>query len=396
MKKFSAVLLILALVGGALFASFTGNAAVSFGVDLDGKKYGFDNSAAVKADITILERIGSAKGEGDIFAEINAELSLGFTFDAAPGDLDADGIAGTAKITEAKIKGDNWYVSILGALGAPNFASSAIEVDDDGDSLLDLTFGLDKIAGITVGFADFAFGFGVEGTFDDPAGYKVFLSAVTPAFEFADGLTGKFGLAGVLADYEMGVFGSAEVAFAQDDLAVSLATDLEYVKGEDFAVEVAVAAAYDFVSADIYYGLKDYGAIYGNADHILSVQLGAVIEGFDITVGGKDLVNTQDLYASVGYAINEQLSVGVNGGYVIADKVWSAGAEATYTADMFKATASVDLEGADKLADVGVKVGVSSDKLVDGATLALDYASGNFVADPAELGTITAKATIAF
>ncbi len=393
MKKFSAVLLILALVGGALFASFTGSAEVSFGVDLDGKTFGFENAQGLKAEIGILERIGSAKGDSDIYAEINAELSVDLAWTA--GEV-ADSLDITAKITEAKIKGDNWYVSILGALGAPNFASSAIEVDDDGDSLLDLTFGLDKIAGITVGFADFAFGFGVEGAFDDPAEYKVFLSAVTPAFEFADGLTGKFGLAGVLADDEMGVFGSVEVAFAQDDLAVSLATDLEYVKGEDFAVEVAVAATYDFVSADVYYGLKDYGAIYGGAEHILSVQLGAVIEGFDITVGGKDLVNTQDLYASVGYAINEQLSVGVNGGYVIAAETWNAGAEATYTADMFKATASVDLEGADKLTDVGVKVGVSSDKLVDGATLSLDYASGNFVADPVELGTITAKAKIAF
>ncbi len=398
MKKISAVLLILALVGGALFASFTGSAGVSFGFNLDSKDYGFENPVELTADLTFFEKLVDKAGEGDIYAEINAELTLGIEFEDVGNEFTANtGFVGNAEITSAKIIGDNWFVGILGAAGAPNFAASAIDLNL-ADKAWDMVFDEAVGAGVTVGFGDYTFGLAVPYTANniEDKEYNVFLSAVTPAYEFADGLTGKFGVAGLLADDYMGGFASLEVAFAQDDLSVSLASDLSFAKDEDFGVEVAVAAGYDFIDADVYYLLKDFDGVYGNADHILSVQLGAVIEGFDITVGGLNLVNKQDLYASVDYDINEQLSVGVNGGYVIADKVWSAGVEATYTADMFTATAAVDVEGGDALADLGFEVGVSSTKLVDGATLALDYASGNLVADPAKAGTIVASATIAF
>jgi hypothetical protein len=399
MKKISAVLLILALVGGALFASFTGNASVSLGVDLDTKAYGFTNATALEADITILERLVDKAGEGDIYAEINAELSLGIDYGGA-GNLE-DALVGTAEITSAKIVGDNWYVGILKALGAPNFASSAIEWDaDNNKSLLNLGFAGTVGHGVTVGVGDFTFGFAMPYTTNNfgTGKYDVALTAVTPEFKFADGLTGKFGVAGQLSDADMVGFASAKVAFAQDDLSVSLATDLGFGKATPFAVEVAVAAVYDFINADIYYGLKDYSTsapqLYGGRDHIVSVQVGAEIEGFDITVTGKDLVNIQDLSASVDYAINDQVLVGVNGGFVIYTKAWSAGAKAEYKHDMFKATASVALLGTDAVDSVTAKVGVSSTTLVDGATLALNYVSGNFLAD--ELGAITAKATIAF
>ncbi len=418
MKKFSAVLLILALVGGALFASFTGSAGVSFGFDLDSKEYGFENTTKLSAELNFFEKLVDKAGEGDIYAEIKAELTLGLKFEdlASGADLTGVGVAvvldedgdpevtvtqakfvGTAKITEASIVGDNWKVGILGAAGAPNFAASAIDFNDD-DEAFDLAFAPKVGAGLTVGFADYTFGLAVpyDANNIEDKEYNVFLSAVTPAYEFADGLTGKFGAAGLLADDYMGGFASLEVAFAQDDLNVTLASDLSFAKDQDFGVEVAVAAGYDFIDADLYYALKDYDGAYGGEDHILSVQAHAEIEGFDITVGGLNLVNKQDLYASVDYDINEQFSVGVNGGYVIADKVWSAGGNVKYTHDMFTATASGALKGADELDEVIVKVGASSDTLIGGATLALDYVSKNLVADPAGAGTIVASATIAF
>jgi hypothetical protein len=415
MKKFSAVLLVLALVGGALFASFTGNAAVSFGVDFDKKEYGFVNSTELKAEITILERIGSAKGETDIYAEINAELALAFVLDDVSGvDLNATGLEGTAKITSAKIIGDNWYVGILEALGAPDMASSVIDVDSDGDTYLDLTFAGVAGAGVEVGVADFKFGLGIPKAANNWGNevYHFFVSALTPNFEFADGLTGQFGAAGIFSKTTGGAlnggFASLKVGYATEEFDVTLASDMQFVKVDDndldFGVEVAVAAAYDFLTVDVYYATDEFAAQedenddpvlpYGGAKNVLSAQVGADVAGFDITVGGKDLVNTQDLYAKVGYAINEQISAAVYGGYVIATETWSAGAEATYKADMFTATASGDLKGTDALSEVKVKVGVSSTTLVDGATLALDYASGNFLDQ--EMGSVTAKATIGF
>ncbi len=402
MKKISAVLLILALVGGAVFASFTGSAGVSLGVDLDTKSYGFKNPAALEAEITILERLVDKAGEGDIYAEITAELSLGLEFDSDVNTVDT-AFVGDAKITSAKIVGDNWYVGVLGALAAPNFAASAIEWDATaGKSLINLGFAGTVGAGVTVGVSGFEFGFAMPFATNNfgTSIYDVALTAVTPEFNFADGLTGKFGVAGQMTETDMVGFASAKVAFAQDDLSVSLATDLGFGKATPFAVEVAVAATYDFVNADIYYGLKDYsaaGAVYAGRDHILSVQVGAEIEGFDVTVTGKDLVNIQDLGASVAYALTDELKVGVNGGYVIGTKAWRAGAEATYTAEMFTAKVAGSYNSADQLK---LSASVSSDKLIDGATLALSYAGDDLLDKVAtatsKVGAITASATIAF
>ena len=166
MKKISAVLLILALVGGALFASFTGSAEVTFGVDLDTENYGFVNTPALEAEIAILERVGGAKGDSDIYAEITAELSL--SLDWATGDDITDSFAGEAKITSAKIIGDGWYVGILGALGAPNFAKTAIELNaDTGASLLNLSAAGMTAPGVEVGFAGYSFGLGIDGKYKE-------------------------------------------------------------------------------------------------------------------------------------------------------------------------------------------------------------------------------------
>jgi len=409
MKKISAVLLVLALVGSAVFASFTGNAGVSFGVDLDEKEYGFTNTVELSAELNFFEKLVDKAGEGDIYAEINAELTLGLEFDKEDSEFDAStGIGGNVEITSAKIIGDNWYVGILGALGAPNFAATAIELNDDGDSELDLTFGLDKPAGVAVGFSDFEFGLGFFGSYDDPAAYDLYVSAVTPEFEFADGLTGQFGLAGLLADDAMGVFGSVKVGFAQDDLSVSLASDIQYIKDGSFDAEVALAASYDFLTLDVYYATSEFPLlddnddpidVYPGAENILSVQLGAVIEGFDITVTGKDLVNTTDLSAEVAYALSDELTVSVKGGYSLGTEVWFAGGGVEYAADMFTAKLDGSYYSTKQLK---LSASVESDKLVDGATLSLGYAADDVLGnvsgdlDNGHLGAITAKAVIAF
>jgi hypothetical protein len=412
MKKFSAVLLVLALVGGALFASFTGNAAVSFGVDFDKKEYGFVNSTELKAEITILERIGSAKGETDIYAEINAELALAFVlddvvlYDVSGVDLNATGLEGTAKITSAKIIGDNWYVGILGALGAPNFAKTAIELNaDTGASLLNLRAAGMTAPGVEVGFAGYSFGLGIDGKYKEgEETYKVLVAARTPEYEIADGVTAKAGAAVFLNDGDFKGAVSLAGGFAKDDLDISLATDLLMdktgVADLKFDAEVALAATYDFLTADVYFATKAMAADLQTAPpsyvdpNILSVKLGAVIEGFNITVKGLDLVNQQDLSASVSYAINDAFTVAVRGGYNIKNEEWKAGAGVEYTHDMFTASLDADLNGTDEVKGLELGATIKSTTLVDGAILSLGYANANILAD--KKGAITAKAVIEF
>jgi hypothetical protein len=406
MKKISAVLLVLALVGGALFASFTGSAEVTFGVDLDTENYGFVNTPALEAEIAILERVGGAKGDSDIYAEITAELSLSLDW-ATGGDVITDSFAGEAKITSAKIIGDGWYVGILGALGAPNFAKTAIELNaDTGASLLDLRAAAGMTApGVEVGFAGYSFGLGIDGKYKEgEETYKVLVAARTPEYEIADGVTAKAGAAVFLNDGDFKGAVSLAGGFAKDDLDISLATDLLMdktgVADLKFDAEVALAATYDFLTADVYFATKAMAADLQTAPpsyvdpNILSVKLGAVIEGFNITVKGLDLVNQQDLSASVSYAINDAFTVAVRGGYNIKNEEWKAGAGVEYTHDMFTASLDADLNGTDEVKGLELGATIKSTTLVDGAILSLGYANANILAD--KKGAITAKAVIEF
>ena len=409
MKKFSAVLLVLALVGGALFASFTGSAGVTFGVNLDDETYGFGNSTLLEADVTFQERLVDKAGEGDIYAEIQAELALSFALgdeEANPFEGEADGFVANVEITSAKIIGDNWYVGILGALGAPNFAKTAIELNaDTGASLLNLRAAGMTAPGVEVGFAGYSFGLGIDGKYKEgEETYKVLVAARTPEYEIADGVTAKAGAAVFLNDGDFKGAVSLAGGFAKDDLDISLATDLLMDKTGaadlKFDAEVALAATYDFLTADVYFATKAMAAADQTAPpsyvdpNILSVKLGAVIEGFNITVKGLDLVNQQDLSASVSYAINDAFTVAVRGGYNIKNEEWKAGAGVEYTHDMFTASLDADLNGTDEVKGLELGATIKSTTLVDGAILSLGYANANILAD--KKGAITAKAVIEF
>ena len=162
MKKISAVLLVLVLVGSVAFAGFTGSATTTFGVDLDTGAYGFKNAKAIDIDIVLHEQVAGAKGEGAIYAEISASLAI--TFDSTAFLAAADNALDiTTKISAAKIIGEDWYVSILGAMGAPNFASSAVDFDanDDPEDIVPGDF-VAKNEGVEVGFKGYKFGVSVD------------------------------------------------------------------------------------------------------------------------------------------------------------------------------------------------------------------------------------------
>src|SRR5690554_1776207 len=123
MKKISAVLLVLVLVGSVAFAGFTGSASTEFGVSLDDGNFGFTNEQVVSVDLVILEALGEATGEGDIYADIAASFTFGIeTDDDVAGVVNGDFYA-DVDFDYAKIVGDNWFVGILGSMAAPNFAA---------------------------------------------------------------------------------------------------------------------------------------------------------------------------------------------------------------------------------------------------------------------------------
>ena len=393
MKKISAVLLVLVLVGSVAFAGFTGSATTTFGVNLDTGAWGFANAKAIDIDIVLHEQVAGAKGEDEVYAEINASLAI--TFDStdflSAGDSALDI---TTKITTAKIAGENWYVSILGAMAAPNFASSAVDFDgnDDPEDIDPSNF-VGKNEGIEVGFNDYVFGLSIDKDLNNfkasPMTYNFFGSVVTPEFEVADGLKLTFGGAGLIADTGKAVSASAKGSFETEDYSASLAADFVYDGGP--IAEAAVNVAIDPVTLDVYYATEGGGVVYlPTVKNILSAKAAFAIDKFDIAVTGLDLINTTELGATVDFAATDEIAVGVNGGYTLTGGAWYVGGDVKYTAEDFVVTADATYASAGTLK---VNAKIESKTLVDGATLSLGYANADILAN---LGAVTATAKIAF
>jgi hypothetical protein len=427
MKKISAVLLVLVLVGSVAFAGFTGSANVDFAYDLDSTDYGFENGTSASIDVKLFEAIGATKGEGDIYADIEASLTFSFS-NADEGDLDAAGapfaftlndsneelipLYVTFSFDHAKIVGENWSVGILGVLDAPNFATSAIDSigvadsandwgylveNDDVYADLDASEILSTTDGIEVMYMDYTLGFGLTGNVDAGT-YNIYGALTTPEFDLADGLKVSFGAAGFMSDTDKAASASAKAAFATDDYSASVAADMVY-DNEEIDADVALAAAYDIYTFDAYYATQ---AMYDGAfaapavENLLSAEVGFTVDVFTITLTGLDLINAQDLSASVAWAVNDALTVTVDGGYVIDAETMSFGGLVKYVADAYTATAEVDVTiDAAGDADLELDFDVETTTLIDGATLYAGYYAENMLTLD-NLGKITVGVEIEF
>jgi len=403
MKKISAVLLVLVLVGSVAFAGFTGSASAELGYDFDTGAYGFANLTDLAVDLVFHEALGEAKGEGDVYAEIKA--SVKFTFNNGnEGSLHkADQIDVSGSISSAKIIGDGWYVGIKSALDAPNFAKSAIDSNKRAQVNNDLGYTRAKLtdyadvqasqwikknAGVEVGFKDFVGSIGLVG--NSTAGtYKVYGSVTTPAFDVADGVKVQIGGAGYAADTGFGASGSVKGSVTNDDLTASFAADAIYDGG--LKADAVAKVVYDPVTVDAYYAT---GLYYNKVDqavpHYLSAKVSFAIDKINVAVTGKDLVNTQDLSAEATFAATEELDVTVSGGYTLNGGAWNAGGAVEYAAEKFTVTADATYDSTGALE---INAGVESETLVNGATLYANYGVDDILT---EKGTVTVGVEIAF
>ena len=345
MKKTIAILLVAIMAVGSVFAAITGSAQIG--------TYGFiDNSNSVDVNFELANMSGEAVGEGDIYASIKGSLVLevftaddyadsadGKLPDPAPntiivGDWGDNMFIGLgASIDEAKIAGQNWYVSLLGASNAPDYAKSAIDTWDKAVKKYDIVtdkYGATGNASLGIGWQNVKKGNGVEvGIYDYVIGgafygdwkkdtIDVIGYVATPNYDF-NGLTLQVAAAGAKGNGSGSIDGglSAKVGFANDTLSASVATDLVLgiptVEGNDvkFDADVAANFTYDFLTVDAYYGSN----VKVNEDpvkNLLSTQIVTDLNSFDVpvkvTVSGKDLINKQDLDLSVEFKVASAMS----------------------------------------------------------------------------------------
>ena len=335
MKKTIAILLVAILAVSSVFAAFSGKASVGFGGNLDNGNFGFiDQSTNAKIDLELATANAETVGEGDIYASIKASLVVrlyngekGATPDK-PNSQDGKWLPIDVAIDEAKVGGENWYVSILGMPDGPDYAKSAIDtydvkkkVDDYGFTKADYTGNYSfsvpyaDTNGIEVGLFGYKFGFGLLGDYTDVDGWKqedhinFAVFAETPEYDFG-GLTVQAAATYSYKSFDRllgegttiptgnvdnapptyGGFSktnaiglAAKVGFANDTLSASIATDmgfnLEGDKFEDiFDMDIAANFGWSFLTLDAYYattaksgedvvGAVKWGKDDGTTDH---------------------------------------------------------------------------------------------------------------------------------
>ena len=326
MKKTIAILLVAILAVSSVFAGFSGKASVGFGGNLDNGNFGFiDQSAKVQFDIDLATATAEQIADGDVYASIKATLGVKLTNGektSADGDLyeGPRSMGIIADITEAKVAGENWSVSILGLSDAPNFAESAIDtytvkntIDKYGlakadyDKAYNYGVAFEKAPGVEVSVFDYVFGVGLLGDYSEAKDWelkdnlKFSLYAKTPEYDFS-GVKFQFG--GVYsysafdkldegkvvkyADVEQknAIGLSGKVGFENDTITASLAADmgfnLEAEKKDVFDMDLAANFGWNFITVDAYYATEAVTSETQKVEAYTTDKIVGMEDGFDI------------------------------------------------------------------------------------------------------------------
>ena len=399
MKKILSIALIAALIVGSAFAGFKkGEATIDLGYNLDTQAYGFANGTAVKYNFGFVlgEETAEKAGEGDLRAEIAASFKAEFKAADYTGPVTiADAVVSTLKITKANIIYKDVTVGILGAGKSATYAADYHL--KDGKPVRDKVVGFDGVNGFTVSALGFKGGFGLEGNAKAET-FKVLAHAETKSFDLAEGVTAQAAAGMKVTDASKAFGVSAKAALSKDLLSASIAAD--FAVAEKVALEVAAKAAYDFVSADVYFFSVD-----GFETNVLDAKLAASkAVSKTVTVGGSvevidALADARELKVGANVkAVVAPVTVEAKADYAVFGKTVGTTTKVTYAAEKFSAYAKLEanMKFADEFAmtKIAPEVVVSSDAIVSGATLSLGWKGANFAETANKKGAIKATAKI--
>lgn len=436
MKKVIIVLLVAVLVAGFAFADgkasdakFSGSATLSYDYDLDRKDTGLVNAKDAKFNFTFtfVSADGASKGEGKLYAEIEANAAITLVAkDTGIGKDQALTPKATVAIKKANIVAGDLTIDILGPKGLYSYAEFYASTKyDDGKINPEVPFAdMFAISGLGLGnhglrvvYKDYEASFGFWRYGDNeivgaPAPQTLAYAGVQAPIKFNDDMTLTAGANFFFNKYDDAddpiilVGGGFKFAYAPADktnkLSASVATDvIDIILDADTSlmpIDISAQVKYDFIAFDAYF---------------------FTLDKFD-----KDSLELFAAKVSADYDVNEQINVG---GY--AELIWEDlfddeakpsfrfGANATYTAEKFTVAGGVDAwlkpEGDDGAyilkggnyydnkhkPGLGVWVDVSSDAVIDNATVGISWTDSDFAKDGDEvtaLGYISAYATVAF
>ena len=421
MKKILSIALIAALALTSVFAAtYNGKAALELGYDLDSSDYGFTNSVGHKLKWTLELETGTAgsEGEGDLKAVIAAEFSVKNEIadddDMVDGNFNLDIVKLTA---EAKItKADILYkelvrVGILNTGKSADYAKAFYKEYVKADGKKDFSNNVTSVSAQKYGFnftvAGFNGGFGLTGNAKAKT-VEYVAWGETKSFELTEGLTAQ-AAAVVTGDQDAAKFGiSAKAAYKNEEakLSASVATDFGYGYTKDkAALDLALNASYDFVTLDAYVGTADS---FENTE--LGAKVAATYKFENGSVGGSFAGQNM---ADKATGVAREFKATVNGdytyqpvkaeaevSYAIIAKTLTVKPAVSYIHEVFTAKAALELgvKFAENTTVTAIKpsVTVSSDKIINNATLELGWTGADFAESANKKGKIATSATISF
>lgn len=281
-----------------------------------------------------------------------------------------------------------------------------------------------KAAGVEVGVYGYSFGVGFEAEavkkpeFDAFKASKLDLVAETKAFDF-EGFNVKAG-----AQYSVEKEAAAEKAkanrfagalslgYKNDDLKLNATvnTDLVYdIKAENFNADIAAKFVYDFLTVNGYYAKET--RVYDPAvmvKNLLSFGVTTDLNSFKVpvtlTATATDLINKQNLGLKAK-VVAGPVTVTPYVSYGIQDAKFGVGTGVEYIHESFTAKAGFGVALKEWKGDstmLSASASISTDKLIDKATLALGWSGANDLldnsndADITNYGKLQASCTIAF
>ena len=415
MKKGIIVLLITVLAAGMAFAGLTGSAAINLGYDLDTKNYGFENVQGMKYSFTFVVDAATpevAEHQTNIWAEIaasgKATISVKDAKDTAAVPV--------LKIAELEIKKANIHINditigILNAGGAYNYAAD-YHLDNQNKPLTDKVetkaATVLEVPGFTVSYDGYGAGFGFTGN-SGAETYKVLAHVQTKQFEFVEGLTAQAAAHAFVADNTKQFYFAAKTAYKADKLSAGAAGEIK-INDSKLDVEAAANASYDFVYANLYFYTlaadrdadvkarldAKLGAGYTFGEDV-EVSVNGYVDAVNVIKDAREITIGADASATVS-----PVSVFGKASYGIYGKKLALEGKVTYNHEVFTAYAQLKAAltiGADPaLTSLNPELSVSTDKIVENATLALTWKGAEFAEGAAAKtnGAIKASATIKF
>ena len=396
MKKILSIALIAALVVASAFAtSFTGSAEVKSSFNFDDKTYGIGNASGteLKWSWAIDSGDGSSTGEEKLHAEIAGTWSVSFNpkGDAVTGSVTP---AIALSVDKANIIYDKISVSILGS-GAFNgnvknfkYKVNGAEGANNEKDLVGKLEMSDK-SGIAVTYdSKFTVGFGIKGDLDAETN-ETFARVDIAEIKFAeDTVAVKGAVALSTVNGKVDLRGTVKGSYTADPITVVVASDLQFAN-DKFNAEVYGKLGYSPVSVEAYY----------NTANVLSAVASATFSPVTVSAFGYDLTD-KNLIAFGGKVEYKQnpVEASVAATYQPKTSSLTASVNGKYTAEKFTVEAGVTpvfaFKAEDKLASFSATAKISSDAVVDNATIALGWESGNMLAK--KFGAITASAKIEF